>query len=71
MARVVLGALVVLAASAELAASATGHIIRRIAAALRIGTELPRTDLGAARAVIRLPNAKAVPDNKFPGRVAT
>ena len=45
-----------------------GHTIRNIAAAPRIGTGLPRTGLGAVRAVIRLPNAKPVPSNELAGR---
>jgi hypothetical protein len=47
---------------------ATGLITRHIAGVPPIGIGLPRTGLGALRAVIRSPNARRVPGNKSLGR---
>jgi len=41
--------------------AATGRTTRNIAAARRIGIGPQRTDLGAMRVAIRLPNARRVP----------
>jgi hypothetical protein len=49
--------------------SATGRTTPYIAVARLIGTGLRQTDLGAALAVIHLPNARPVPGNKLLDRV--
>jgi hypothetical protein len=49
--------------------SATGRTTPLIAVAHLIGTGLRQTDLGAALAVIHLPNGRPVPGNKLLDRV--
>jgi hypothetical protein len=49
--------------------SATGRTTPHIAVAHLIGTGLRQIGLGAALAVIHLPNVRPVPDNKLVDRV--
>jgi hypothetical protein len=52
-------------------AEATGATIRNIVGAPHIATARPRTDLGATRAVIRLPNVRQAPGKESLDKAGT